>query len=154
MNRAIADGFARLPAFRCANEQAAIRAAPQRAAAGAKQAAREVALSVFGDRFDAQTVWVIAANATVCAEPDDAFASNEDRVDAIRAQAACRALKSEAFNFTSVAEPCPALPISSYPEVAATVEAERRHRAQPGADFFGMQQIAAAIQAAVFGSRL
>src|SRR6185436_6031338 len=134
MNRAGADGFGLQPTAAITQEQAPIGSAPQPAVGGLKQHAREIAFRVGRDWLDPQSVRVIAADATVCAEPRDAFAVGEDRIDAIRAQPADGALESKMLLLARIAITKRALRVRADPQIATPIKAQRVDRADAGID--------------------
>ncbi len=87
-----------------ANEKPAIRAAPQSPVSGLKKRANEIALRLHGDDFRAQASRIVATRAAISAEPDDAFAVYESRIDVIRSQSPGGAVEGETLDHSLAAK--------------------------------------------------
>ena len=139
--------------LRVIDEQAAIRAAQQLAVLVAVKRAHEVALGVRADRLVLRRAAVEAADAAVCAEPDDALAVNEDGIDVIGTQPAARALEREVLAHAPCGHTPHALPVRADPEAIARIARERRHRADRRAEFHRTQRLARLIKPTVRAAR-
>src|SRR5712692_619656 len=98
--------------------------------------ADEIAFWIVSSKFYARRMWVVAADATVRAKPNNLFAIDENGIDVIGTQTTRCAVESEALDLFRVGEVKNAAPIRAGPHVIVRARAQRHYgasrRIKPG----------------------
>ena len=100
------------------NEETTVGAGQHPAVRGLIQRAHEVAFGAASDTLNSRRLRVEAADASICAKPDDALAVDEDRIDVIRTQSSGGAVESETLSFPGTGESEYSMPVRSHPNLS------------------------------------